>query len=613
MPGKSPAGLQKDRGDTMKKILLAVFLAAAMLLTAGCGVIDVILGREPEEPLLQPTVQPSSQSAAQPGETPLETSSVQPTQEPAEIVPSGEGVILFTGDVHCAIEKGFGYAGLQEMRDYLLSQGDEVVLVDTGDAIQGEPVGTMSKGEAIVDLMNAAGYDIAVPGCHEFDYGVDRFLALAEQADYTYVSCNFNKDGEPLLTPYVTKSIAGHLVSFIGVTTPRALTASSPRTFMNDEGKYVYGFYQDDYGRYLYNAVQRYVNSARVEGAEYVVLLAHLGNKDEFRPWRCSDIISNTTGISLVIDGQSHDTEQTTFKNKDGEDVIRVGCGSKLDSIGYVRIDAEGELSVGRYSWDNEVPAPAMMGIRNEMSAAVAEAKENLSMQLGEVFAATSVELTNSDPIAVDNSGTPIRMIRCAETNLGDFCADAYRIQSGADIAMISGGDIAASIPAGDITLNDILRVLPNSRSLCVVEVSGQTILDALEWASQYAPEENYHFMQVSGLSYEIHTYIEETCWTDDDENFRGVYGARRVRNVMVNGEPIQWYSTYTLACNDSILLDGVDGFAMFANAKVVQERTKLDYQALIDYITENLGGFVDDEYANPFGHNRIVLIESAP
>ena len=101
----------------------------------------------------------------------------------AENTRSADIVILFTSDVHCGIDQGFGYAGVAAVRDYLEAHGNAVILVDDGDSIQGEPIGTMTKGEALIDLMNTVGYSVAIPGNHEFDYGMDQFLALAVQAD----------------------------------------------------------------------------------------------------------------------------------------------------------------------------------------------------------------------------------------------------------------------------------------------------------------------------------------------------------------------------------------------------------------------------------------------
>ena len=602
----------------MKNKLLAFLLAAAMLLMAGCGAAPAAQTNTPAEqpteaPVEQPTEAPAETPAEEPVETPAEEPVETPAEEPDPVEPSGEAVILFTSDVHCGIDQGFGYAGLQQVRDSLRANGDDVILVDDGDAIQGEPIGTMSKGEAIVDLMNAIGYEVAIPGNHEFDYGMDRFLELAEKAEYTYISCNFNHEGEPVFEPYVIRELAGRQVAFVGVTTPKTLTSSTPRYFMNDAGDFVYGFCQDETGEALYTAVQSAVDAARAEGAEIVVVMGHMGNEEACRPWTYADVIEHTNGIDVFLDGHSHDTEQVVMKNKDGDDVIRSACGTKLACIGYCRIDAEGKITAGVYSWPNKVSAPALLGISNEMGEAVKAASASLNDKLGEVVASSTVELTISDPVAVDDSGNPIRMVRRAETNLGDLCADAYRIQSGADIAFVNGGGIRVSIQAGDITLGDILKVHPFGNAMCVIEVSGQQILDALEWGARNVPGENGGFLQVSGLSYEIHTYIESSCVADENTLFAGITGERRVQNVLVGGEPIDPNATYTLASHNYMLLNQGDGYSMFAGAKLLQDCVKLDNQVLIDYITESLGGVIGDDYADPYGQGRIVIVEEQP
>ena len=531
----------------------------------------------------------------------------------AENTRSTDIVILFTSDVHCGIDQGFGYAGLAAVRDYLVAQGNAVILVDDGDSIQGEPIGTMTKGEALIDLMNAVGYSVAIPGNHEFDYGMDQFLALAEKAKFDYISCNFNHNGESVFQPYVIRELDGAKVAFVGVTTPKTLTSSTPRYFQDEEGNFVYGFLQDETGEAVYNAVQSAVDAAREEGADYVVVMGHMGDEEECHPWTYADIISNTTGIDVFLDGHSHDTEQVAMKNKDGDEVLRSACGTKLACIGYCRIGADGEITTGLYTWNNSVPAPALLGLNNKTSAAVEKAAGSLEKKLQETVATSQVLLTINDPEAVDSNGKPIRMVRRAETNLGDLCADAYRAQSGADIAFVNGGGVRVNINAGKITLNDILKVHPFGNAMCVIEVTGQQILDALEWGSRAVPGETGGFLQVSGLSYEIHSYIESSCTSDENGMFTGVAGERRVQNVLVDGKPIDPEATYTLASHNYMLLNNGDGYTMFDGAPLLQDSVKLDNQVLIDYITENLEGVIGPEYEDLAGEGCIVIIDEKP
>ncbi len=531
----------------------------------------------------------------------------------AETEKNGDIVILYTSDIHCGIDQGFGFAGLEQVRDYLIAQGNEVILVDNGDSVQGEPVGTMTKGDAIMDLMNDMGYSVAIPGNHDFDYGMDQFFALTKKATFPYISCNFNYKGDLVFEPYVIRELAGKKIGFVGVTTPQTLTTSTPTYFQDENGNFVYGFLQDKTGEGVYDAVQSAVDAARAEGADYVIVLGHMGNRAEYSPWAYGDVISHCSGIDAFLDGHSHDTDQVVVKDKDGKDVPRSACGTKMAYIGWCRISADGNVSAGLYGWNNDVAAPKLLGIENDMSRAVSEATDELNEKLSEVVAHSLVALTTDDPTEKDANGAPVRMIRRAETNLGDLCADAYRDQSGTEVAVVNGGGIRDSIPAGDITLNDILSVHPFGNSLCVVQVSGQQILDALEWGARSIPNENGAFLQVSGISYEVHTYIDSSCTSDEDGMFTGVTGERRVKNVLVNGEPIDPDRAYTLASHEFLLLKNGDGNTSFDGATLLQDRFKLDNQVLIDYITETLGGEVGEEYENPCGEGRIVIVEEKP
>ncbi len=522
-------------------------------------------------------------------------------------------VILFTSDVHCGMEQGFGYAGLAAMRDQL-AKTSNVLLIDDGDAVQGEPVGTMTHGEAIIDLMNAVGYDAAIPGNHEFDYGMDNFLSLTEKANFPYISCNFTREDQLVFPAYVIKEVEGLKIGFIGITTPETLTQSTPKNFQDENGSYIYGFMEDSTGEKLYAAVQSAADAVRAEGADYVIAIAHLGNEAASSPYTYADVLGNTAGIDAMTDGHSHDTEQLIMKNKDNEDVIRAACGTKLEGVGYISISAEdGSLSYGLYTWHNDVSAPALLGIENDVSLAVSAATDELNEKLSEVVAQSNVDLTISDPYAVTDAGSPIRIIRCAETNLGDLCADAYLDQSGADVAVVNGGGIRTSIPAGDVTLNDILKMHPFGNQLCVLEVTGQQLLDALEFASRDTPGENGSFLQVAGMSYEIHTYIASSCTTDDKGNFTGVAGEYRVKNVMIGDEPLDLTKTYRLAGHDHTLLSGGGGMSMFADCNVLMKNVKLDNQVLIDYIVDTLGGVVGEDYANPYGQGRITAVSEPP
>ena len=522
-------------------------------------------------------------------------------------------MILYTSDIHCGIDEGFGYAGLEQILKYEQEKGYEVILVDDGDNIQGDPLGLLTKGDALIDLMNKMGYSVAIPGNHEFDYGVDNFLSLAEKAQFKYISCNFQYKGENVFDPYVIREIGGRKIGFVGVTTPTTITASKPTLFEDENGEFVYSFLQDETGEGVYNAVQSAVDNARKEGAEYVIVLGHLGNEEQCRPWTYADVISHTNGIDAFLDGHSHDTDQVIMKNKDGKEVPRSACGTKMQHIGWCRIPAEGEVTAGIYSWTLDDSAPEVLGIENEMSTAVKEARGSISKLLEGKIAVSEQEMTIYDPVAVDPEWGKVRMIRRAETNLGDLCTDAYRFMTGADIALLGGGGIRVSIPAGDVTMKNMYEVFPFGNEICVVQATGQQILDALEWGAAAVPGESGGFMQVSGLSYEIHTYIDSTCTKDVNGMFTGVAGERRVRNVKVNGTPIDPDALYNVAGNDYWFLNGGDGQTAFNGAERVDAGGMLDVQVLVDYLTRELDGVIGKEYSDPTGQGRIVIVEEKP
>lgn len=536
-------------------------------------------------------------------------------EQPDEPALSKDIKILYTSDVHCGVDQGFGYVGLSLIREQLEAKGNYTLLVDDGDSIQGEPLGTMTTGEADIDLMNAVGYDIAIPGNHEFDYGTERFLELSEKADFPYISCNFNKEGELIFDPYIIKEFEGVKIGFVGVTTPVTRTSANPRYFQDENGNYVYGFLQEDRtGQILYDAVQNAVDAARAEGADYVFVMGHCGNEAICHPWNYVDIISNTSGIDVFLDGHSHDTDQVIMKNKEGADVIRTAVGTKMSCIGCATISAEdGSVSAEIYTWTNQVPAPELLGLVSPVTYAIENETSELNEKLGEVVARSADELIVSDPEIVDGNGVPIRVVRRAETALGDMVTDAYRIGLGTDIALCNGGALRSGISSGDVTLNDILKIHPYGNMIAVSEVTGQQILDALEWGARVCPEENGSFLQVSGLTYEIHTYIDSGCKADENGMFAGVEGERRVKNVMIGGEPLDPEQAYTVAASDFILKNNGDGFSMFEDGDIVQDGAIIDNQVLIDYITGTLGGVIGEEYAEPYGEGRIVAVEEPP
>lgn len=344
-----------------------------------------------------------------------------------------EIAVLFTNDVHCAVDKNLGYQSVALAKETLEEMGKEVLLVDVGDAVQGDAIGTLSKGEYIIKIMNELGYDVATIGNHEFDYGMEQFKKLTRLADFPYVSANFmDKNGEAVLDAYSIQNVHGVKIAFVGVTTPKTITSSTPAYFQNEKGEWIFSFCQDETGELVYSTVQSAVDAARKAGADYVIALAHLGIEKDCEPWTSSDVINNTTGIDAMLDGHSHSViEKELVKNKDGKEVILSSTGTKLENIGCLTISADGKLDVELLNDDG-------------IGEYIADIQEEFDELVNEVVAHTDVDLAVYDPKNPEE-----RLIRVTETNLGDLCADAYRVMSGADVAIVNGGGIRSDIKAG--------------------------------------------------------------------------------------------------------------------------------------------------------------------
>ena len=520
-------------------------------------------------------------------------------------------IILHTNDAHCQIDQkknkdgivtNIGYAGVlaykKEMEN--LHGINNVTLVDAGDAIQGGPIGTLSKGEYIVDIMNYVGYDIACPGNHEFDYGMENFLKLStETSKANYICCNFRDlEGNPILSPYTLIKYGDLTIAYLGINTPESFTKSSPIYFQDENGNYIYDFAQGEKGQTLYKAVQKYVDEAIKEGANYVVAIGHLGDEGASEYWSSKSLIKNTYGIDIFIDGHSHEVYSEILKNKKGKNVLLAQTGTKLQNLGKITINTKNKKItsefISNYKAQDEDAVNYIEGIKNKFSDV-----------LQEVVAKSSVTLTTLDPT------THKRAIRNSETNLGDFCADAYRAMVGADIAFANGGGIRADIEEGDITYEEIINVHPFGNEICMIETTGQDILDALEIGACEYPIENGGFLQVSGLSYTIDPSIPSSVVFNERGQFVKVDGKYRVTEVMVGNEPLVLNKTYTLASHNYMIKNGGDGYTMFMDDKMIKDSVVIDNGALINYITENLNGVISDEYKNPKGSGRIIIKEN--
>lgn len=517
--------------------------------------------------------------------------------------------ILYTNDVHCGIDK---YPLIAAYRAGLIAKGEEVITVDAGDAIQGEVIGTLTEGEAAVDLMNEVGYDLAILGNHEFDYGMDVILTLAEEkAEYEYISCNFVdlRTDETVFEPYSIIEADGMKIAFIGVSTPETLTSSTPAYFKDENGEYIYGFCGDEF----YDVIQNSIDEALTEGADYVVGLGHLGINGTTEGWKSTDVIANTEGLDVFIDAHTHETiEGSLYYDKNGDEVLLSSTGTKLNNIGELTISSDGVIGSKLVDTDTILPENLSAGeldAYNSIKEKVDAYNDEISY-LYEELGTTEVKMT-----AYDETGN--WLVRRSETNLADFVADAYRSVTGADIGIVNGGGVRAELDEGVVTRKALMDINPWNNEMCVVEITGLQLLYALEHGARDYPELSGGFMQVSGISFEIDAYKESPVLVDGDGSFIGVEQGKetRVTNVRVGGEPLSLEKTYTVAGSQYVLMQGGDGRTMFEGSKVVaSENLPVDSEMLIIYFTETLGGKITkQQYGNTYGDGRIIINDTAP
>ena len=547
-----------------------------------------------------------------------------------------EVTILYTNDVHTYIDKQapeLTYAAIAALKQSYQNAGKKVLLVDAGDHVQGTAYGSMDQGASIIELMNAAGYDAATPGNHEFDYGMDRAKELMRDADFPYLSCNWVDLRTNLrVLPEIKVFVRGGVrIAFVGITTPETFTKSTPAYFMNKaQTKYIYDILGGEDGQKLYSAVQKAVDKAKCL-ADVVIGLGHLGVDPSSSPWTSEEVIAHTTGFDAFIDGHSHTVmENKQVADASGRLVTLTQTGSYFANVGEMTIAPDGTISTRLVStYDQEDPAVAA-----EQAAWV----NTVDDMLGEKIAVADTKFYITDP------ATGKRRIRSGETNLGDFVADGIYTyfneveQLHCDIAIMNGGGIRSDEVAGYWTFMTCKQVSPFGNVACLMSVTGKQIQDALEFAARFAGaegKENGGFLQVAGATYEIHTDIPNTVQTDDKNVWIGsATGTPRVQNVKIydraNGTyvPLDENKTYALAGMNYTLRNLGDGFAMFDGAELIKDYVSEDYLVMSTYamtfggvdaeglphlssansVLAEYPGYLLD-YENPYGAGRISIL----
>ena len=541
-------------------------------------------------------------------------------------------VVLHTNDTHTHIDDGrVAFSEIAAEKARLEAAGENVILVDAGDYVQGTALGGFDSGRSAIDIMNAAGYQVATLGNHEFDYGIKTMFANAARATFRTVSCNFltresaADPGRRVFPAYTVITSGAVRVAFVGVTTPSTLVSAKPSTFLDSTGSWrAYDFIS---GQDLYAAVQQAVNeAARV--ADYTIVLGHLGISPDCIGYRSTDVIAHTTNFVALIDGHSH-SEYTgsRVRNAVGEEVILTQSGSYLGLLGCLTFE------------DGRCVSAGTIYTRGEKDAKVARLEQNLAdaveRQLGVKIAYAPVALCSYRP------GSNERLARKEGCSAGDFSADAVlwyaneRAGLACDFAMMNGGNVRADVPQGDVTLKALRTIQPFGGAIGIVEANGRQILDALEFGAQAVGYGEFGgFLQVAGLSYTVDVAVKSSLrvgatgsWTAGPSN-----GRYRVKDVKVYNRqtgafvPLDANATYRVVGNAFTLVEGGDGFAMFRSAKKIENGLATDYLVLAEY-AKAFGCAADGmptltsansplaslanypiNYENPRGAGRIVI-----
>lgn len=544
--------------------------------------------------------------------------------------------ILYTNDVHTYIDNKSPkptYAAIAALKKSIEDTGRDVLLVDAGDHIQGTAYGSMDDGATIIELMNEAGYDLATPGNHEFDYGMARAKAVLREADFPYVSCNWVdlRTGFNVLPSVKFFFVGGRKIAFVGVTTPETFTKSTPAYFMNDaQTKYIYDILGGEDGQKLYDAVQKAIDKAEFWGADTIIGLGHLGVDPSSSPWTSEEVIAHTHGFTAFIDGHSH----TVMANKQvtdasGKAVTLTQTGSYFKNIGKMTVGADGTITTELIDTYEGLDAAVAATASNWISA--------VDDMLGEEIAVGDTKFYINDP------ATGKRRIRSGETNLGDFVADGIYTyfneieELHCDVAIMNGGGIRTDVEAGPWSFKTCKTVSPFGNVACLMSVTGQQIQDALEFGARFAGaegKENGGFLHVAGARYTIHPMIPNTVQTNDKNVWTGSATIPRVSNVEIYDkttgtyQPLDPNATYALAGMNYTLRNLGDGFAMFDGATLIKDYVSEDYLVMSSYAA--MFGGVDANglphlasanspladypgyllnYEDPYGAGRIQMI----
>ena len=515
--------------------------------------------------------------------------------DPVPSEPQHNIVVMYENDVHCGVD---GYAKFAALRSEFQAQTPYVTTVSAGDFVQGGDVGSMTTGAGIIDIMNYVGYDFVTLGNHEFDYGLERMTYLLDKLNATVVDANYCHlpSKELIYKPYYIKEYGKVKVAYMGLTTPSTLTSTSPLKFMDENGNRVYDFMRDE----LDEQTNRMAAQARSEGADYVVLLSHMGDIKGLNYETSIELIGHTKGIDVVLDGHSHSVIQDSLiANAEGKMVHLTSTGTKFQTLGVLTIDTLGYISTKLY--DTEKYDKVDEGVKQYVDKVRTEASAAGNVVIGHTDFTLSI---------FDTDGK--RIVRQQECGIANFVADSYREMFDTDVAVVNGGGVRVDIKAGDITYNDIFNVTPFGNLLCSGTITGQQLLDALESCYSVLPNESGDFAHISGMRLKIDTSVKAELVIEDGIFVEVAEGSpRRVSDLEILNrttgqyEPVDPSHTYTIAGNNYMLRDmGNDG--AFRYTQCDPDLGVTDAEVTVQYFRDKLQGAMPERYTAPEGRISI-------
>ena len=433
------------------------------------------------------------------------------------------------------------------------ARAENSILVDGGDQFQGTLFYTYYKGKLAAEMMNKLGYDGMTVGNHEFDDGPEVLRGFMDAVNFPVLMSNADVSGEPLLAGKLAKSTViergGEKIGMIGLTPQDTdeLASPGPNVIFTDPSE----------------AVQGEVDKLTAEGVNKIIVLSHSGFVVD------QQVAANTTGVDVIVSGHSNTYLSNTSDRAEGAYPTMVGGTAIVSAYAYGKF--LGELNV---TFNDAGEIVSATGEPIIMDAGVAE-DEGTKARITEA-AGPLDEIRNkvvaSSAEAINGERGDCRVKEC---QIGNLVADAMLARvadQGIDIAIANSGGLRASIDAGDVTMGEVLTVLPFQNTLSTFQIKGSTLVAALENGVSQIEEVKGRFPQVAGMTFTVDVSAEV---------------GSRISDVMVGGAPVDLDKVYGAVSNNYVR-NGGDGYKMFRDAMNAYDFGPDLADVTAEYLAEN-------------------------